>query len=104
VTLPRAKISASLADRGRPEMWANEQESAALSGMDQDKYYAVLLKLEAAGFPKRSHWNSKRFIPFIEDFWRREVDPARFDVPKSEPETNPQGNFSHVKGQRIIAR
>jgi hypothetical protein len=103
MTAPRAKVSASLADRGRPEMWVNEQESAVLSGMEIDKYYASLPRLEASGFPKKNPWNNKRFVPTIIDFWKREVDAARFEVPKSAQEEEQRGNFSHAKGQRVAS-
>jgi hypothetical protein len=102
VTAPRSKVSASLAERGRPEMWANEQEAACLSGLESDKYYSLLPRLEAAGFPRKSSWNNKRFVPAIVDFWARQIDGAISEVTKSEPEPQ-KGNFTHVKGQRLSA-
>jgi len=76
VTAPRGKIEASLAGRGRPAMWANEQEAAVLSGYPADgvNFRAALPELESQGFPKISSWNNRRFIPGIEDFWRRQLD------------------------------
>lgn len=70
MTKPRAVVSASLAERGRPEMWANEQEAAALSGMKPETFASKVKQLEALGFPLKSAWNTKRFIPAIIDFWR----------------------------------
>jgi hypothetical protein len=69
MTRRRADVSASLAERGRPENWATEDEAAALSGMSRDRFNALLLKLHAAGFPQRTPWNGKRWIPAILDFW-----------------------------------
>lgn len=83
MTAPRAKISASLADRGRPEMWANEGESAVLSGYSPEKFRAALPALEKAGFPRVTSWNGLRFIPAIEDFWRRQVDEGVLKEPES---------------------
>lgn len=76
MTRPRAAISASLSARGRAENWANEDEAAALSGMCGDIYRAQLAALETAGFPKRSPWNGKRFIPAILAFFEREHENA----------------------------
>lgn len=81
MTAPRAKVAASLAERGRPEMWATESDAATLSGMSTQDFAWKLPYLERAGFPKRSAWNNKRFIPHIEDFWRR--NPV-CDLPKRE--------------------
>lgn len=104
MTAPRARIEASLAERGRPAMWANEQESAVLSGYpaDGEKYRAALADLETAGFPRKAPFNGLRFIPAIVEFWRRQVD----SIPPADAESPPeqQGKFTHVKGQRISAR
>lgn len=72
MTRPRATVSASLSLRGRAENWANEEEAAALSGLSVDAFGVKLPALEAAGFPKRSPWNGKRFIPHILAFFDRE--------------------------------
>lgn len=101
MTTARSKVSASLAARGRPEDWANEQESACLLGLESDKYYARLPELEAMGFPKKTPWNNKRFIPAIDEFKRRNLDADLFGVSKSQPELEPKANFSHVKGKRV---
>lgn len=85
MTAPRSKIEASLAERGRPAMWANEQETATLSGYSPASFKPALPKLEEAGFPQVNPRNGLRFIPAIIDFWRREVDAARLAVPESAP-------------------
>jgi hypothetical protein len=103
MTAPKAKVSASLAARGRPEDWANEQESACLLGLESDKYYDLLSKLEASGFPKKTPWNNKRFIPAIDEFRRRWLAGDFREVAKSAAEDDQKGNFSHVKGQRLTA-
>ena len=72
MTRKRAEIVASLADRGRPELWANEDEAAVLSGMDVKRFRAHLTLLEGAGFPRPSAWNGLRFIPAIIAFWHKE--------------------------------
>lgn len=71
MTARRANIAASLAARGRPELWANEQESAVLSGMSPEQFAKKVEALEVAGFPKPNSWNDKRFIPHIVGFWDR---------------------------------
>jgi hypothetical protein len=72
MTAARGKVSASLASRGRPEDWATESEAAALSGMSPQDFSWKLPYLESVGFPKKSPWNDKRFIPAIEKFWWNE--------------------------------
>lgn len=74
MTKARAVISASLAERGRPEMWANEAESAALSGVGAEEFRGMREDLEAKGFPRVNPTNGMRFIPAIIDFWRREQE------------------------------
>lgn len=102
MTAPRGKVSASLAARGRPEDWANEQESACLLGLESDKYYDLLPQLEASGFPKKTPWNNKRFIPAIDEFRRRWLAGDFRLVEKSAPKPEkPRGIFTHVKGQRV---
>lgn len=90
MTVPRAKIEASLAERGRPAMWANEQESAVHSGYPADgvKFRTDLPKLEKLGFPKIMPWNGLRFIPAIDEFWRRQLDAVMAAVPESAPPTD----------------
>ena len=79
MTKPRALVMASLAERGRPEMWANEAESAALSGLGAEEFRGMRQSLEAKGFPRINPTNGLRFIPAIIDFWRRdhESGPAK---------------------------
>ena len=69
---PRGLISESLAARGRPELWANETETAALCGMSYDVFSEKISDMERLGFPQKSEWNGKRFIPLIEQFWREQ--------------------------------
>jgi hypothetical protein len=68
MTVSRGKIEKSLAERGRPAMWANEQEAAVLSGVSYDIFRTKVAEWEAKGFPPRSALNGKRFIPAIEHF------------------------------------
>ncbi len=69
MTVSRGKIGKSLAERGRPAMWANEQEAAVLSGMSPDRFRKAAPILEASGFPKIEPENGLRFIPGILRFW-----------------------------------
>ena len=59
----------SLALRGRAAMWANKQEAAALSGVNEDKFRLKAPIWEARGFPKVNPENGKRSIPAILAFW-----------------------------------
>lgn len=84
MTKRRADISVSLADRGRPESWANEQEAAALSGMAPERFREQLPALESIGFPKPCGWNAKRFVPAILAFWEREHERKPLKVPDAD--------------------
>lgn len=70
MTAPRAKIAASLASRGRPAMWANDQEAAVLSGVSAPTFKSKVKTWEKAGFPQVNPENGKRSIPAILAFWR----------------------------------
>lgn len=87
MTAPRGKIEASLAERGRPVNWANEQESAVLAGFPADgmAFRAALKDLEAKGFPPINHSNNKRFIPAIQAFYWAELDSMRQGKAESLP-------------------
>lgn len=87
MTAPRAKIEASLAERGRPAMWANEQEAAVLAGYGADgvDFRAAVKDLEARGFPPINPSNNKRFIPAIEAFYWAELDRLRQGRAESLP-------------------
>jgi hypothetical protein len=76
VTAKRAAIEISLAARGRPANWANEQEAAILVGFPADgqKFRETLPALEEAGFPPVMPFNGKRFIPAIERFVWQQLD------------------------------
>jgi hypothetical protein len=100
MTAPRGKVSASLAARGRPEDWANEQESACLLGLESDKYYSLLPQMEANGFPKKTSWNNKRFIPAIDEFRRRWLAGDFRVEEKTEPEPDQKIRRIHGRGQR----
>jgi hypothetical protein len=63
------KIAQSLAERGRPLMWANEQEAAVLSGVGFDSFRRKVGTWERRGFPKANLENGKRSIPAILAFW-----------------------------------
>lgn len=84
MTAPRGKIEASLAERGRPALWANEQEAAVLSGYPSDgvKYRAALAEMENGGFPQVNPKNGLRYIPAIIDFWARQIDAPMRLVPE----------------------
>lgn len=69
-TRPRGKVEASLAERGRPAMWANEQEAAVLSGVNYETFRQKVHRWEAQGFPTVNGENRKRPIPGILAFWR----------------------------------
>lgn len=79
MTIPRGTISASMAERGRPDLWANETETAALCGMSYEIYSKKIKQMEAAGFPRKTELNGKRFIPFIEQWWRDHVSATIFE-------------------------
>lgn len=87
MTAPRSKVAASLAERGRPEMWANEQEACSLSGypLDGVKFRAELPDLEKEGFPQVNRRNGRRFVPAIIDYWAKQLDAPRAEVPESRP-------------------
>lgn len=70
MTAPRSKIEQSLADRGRPVYWANEAETAVLSGMSPEAFRCKLPQLDTLGFPKPNRLNGLRSIPAILAFWR----------------------------------
>jgi hypothetical protein len=70
MTAPCNKIAQSLAARGRPVNWANEAESAILSGMGPERFRKSLPQLETLGFPKPNTLNGLRSIPAILAFWR----------------------------------
>jgi hypothetical protein len=69
MTRRRHDVVASLADRGRPELWATEDEAAALSGVGPERFREKVEELEAKGFPKIHPFNGKRFIPAMVEFW-----------------------------------
>lgn len=69
MTKPRAAVSASLAAKGHPAYWANEDEAAILSGMSPNAFKIWLRSKAALGFPKPDPNNDKRRIPDILAFW-----------------------------------
>lgn len=93
MTQPRAKIEASLAERGRPANWANENEAAVLSGYSLESFRSATADLEAAGFPQINRWNRKRYIPAILNFWAAQVDSAPIKKTESEPDGQEVENF-----------
>jgi hypothetical protein len=70
VTAPRGKIEASLAERGRPAMWATENEAAVLSGVGVETFRSKVKGWEKRGFPQINPENGRRPIPGILAFWR----------------------------------
>lgn len=69
MTVAKGKVEASLAERGRPAMWANEQEAAVLSGLSPDRFRRLVAQIDAEGFPRIEPHNGLRFIPAILRFW-----------------------------------
>lgn len=85
----RGEIEQSLAIRGRPVLWANEQEAAALSGVGYDRFRRRIKEWEERGFPKANLENGKRSIPAILAFWA--VPQNSFDA-GATAEAHPQDN------------
>lgn len=77
MTARRSEISASLADRGRPENWATEAEAAVLSGVGPEVFAAELPELIRQGFPKPSGWTGKWWTSSIREFWYRNPSLAK---------------------------
>lgn len=92
MTAPRHKIEASLAERGRPAMWANEQEAAALSGVSVQTFRCKVSSWERHGFPKVHPDNGRRSIPAILVFWG--LPHAHFSAGAVE-------NLAQTEGQDI---
>jgi hypothetical protein len=69
MTRRRSEIAISLAERGRPVYWANDDEAAVLSGMSPTQFRNWLKIPEAVSFPKVDQRNGKRRIPEILAFW-----------------------------------
>lgn len=92
MTKPRGVVSASLAERGRPEDWADDSETACLCGMCVVTFYGKVEALEAIGFPRASSWNGKRYIPAIREFWAREHQ--RSPLQKHKPQGQHQDEES----------
>lgn len=86
MTAARARVLERLAERGRPQMWANEHESAVLSGLSADTFRQKLRDLELRGFPKANPLNGKRSIPAILAFWKLAVDDAPATIDERELE------------------
>ncbi len=100
MTAPRGKVAESLAARGRPENWANEQEAAVLSGYSPENFRQALRGLEAMGFPQVNRLNGKRFIPAILNFWTCQVDTSGVLAPKSEDEDGPSVENFHARQRK----
>lgn len=66
-------------------MWANEAESAVLSGYPADgvRFRQDLPNLEGEGFPRTNPRNGKRFIPAIERFFWGQLDGQFPTMPQS---------------------
>jgi hypothetical protein len=75
----RSEVSHSLAQRGRPAMWANEQEAAVLSGVSCDRFRILVRDWELNGFPKVNQQNGKRSIPAILAYWNFPVGPGLYE-------------------------
>jgi hypothetical protein len=69
MTARRCTIEKSLAERGRPAMWANEQEAAFLSGVNPGLFKSKVEDWEKDGFPPINPKNGKRPIPYILAYW-----------------------------------
>lgn len=105
MTAPRGKVSASLAARGRPAMWANEAESAVLSGVGVEIFRTKVKAWESKGFPQINSENGKRSIPAILAFWRlpQNHSPILTTMEAADDETAKEQWSSGDKGQRLAS-
>lgn len=105
MTKPRAAISASLAERGLEEWWANEAEAANRCGMTPETFKLRLPELERLGFPKVQPMNGKWFIPDIRAFWTRQQAATQLQRPQTsfEDTERQKENWSH-EGPRTRQR
>ncbi len=69
MTIRLGQVERSLAARGVPLMWANEQEAAVLSGVGPAEFRQKVKEWEKKGFPRVTKENRKRYIPAIVAFW-----------------------------------
>jgi hypothetical protein len=101
------QVEGSLAARGRPLMWANEQEAAALSGVALDAFRKKIKRWEDAGFPKVNPENDKRSIPAILAFWNIAHNYLPLTTETVSPlmdDDDGQENFSAPrKGKRLAS-
>ena len=102
MTASKAKIERSLAARGRPANWANEQEAAVLSGFSPMVFRQNVRDLESQGFPRVNPINGMRFIPAINDFWSSQIDSSPDFAAESDTDMDGRRveNFNVRKAQR----
>lgn len=81
----KAEILQTLAERGRPLLWANAQDAAALSGVGDDAFRNRVKTWEARGFPKVNPENGKRSIPAILAFWGMPQNHLGAGMPREMP-------------------
>lgn len=103
MTVPRGKIEASLAERGRPAMWANEQESAVLSGLSPRRFGEIIAELESRGFPQKNPDNGLRPIPAILAFWKLPANLSGLPAAILEPERS-ERDLENWNGQEGLPR
>lgn len=71
MSVSRKTVMRSLAERGIPEVWANQSESAALSRMSVENFRGWLQTDDARGFPPADPANGCRLVNHIMDFWEK---------------------------------
>jgi len=84
MTQDNKRIGNALAVRGRPAMWANEKETAELSGVSISRFRKRVKEWEHNGFPRVHPETGKRFIPAILRFWDQTPNSPRHRWSKTE--------------------
>jgi hypothetical protein len=96
----RGDIEHSLAQRGRPAYWANEQEAAILSGVGMDRFRLKVKEWEVRGFPEVNAENGKRSIPRILTFWGIPSNHSGVVVATVAEDEDGEENWDGRQGQR----
>lgn len=95
----------ALAEHGLPQMWANEQETAALSGLSAERFRLLLPSLEQSGLPRQNPINCKRPIPAILAFWRlKEEAVPEPSIEEMRAENRARENWSNQPSPRKNAQ
>ena len=88
---------------------------AGMSGMSRTTFYRRVRALEKAGFPLKSPWKDKRFIPVIKAFWYEHHNAELPDTQESiedekrakenwDDPPRPRGRKPHVTCQILCTR